>query len=356
MKITSHTHQLLLCGAAFCLFAGAVPALAAPANSSARPRPLPKKDVLVGTQWELASPIYEGLAKAPVLSFVKGRWNASVGLNGMAGDYKIKGKTLEMSQGISTLMAGPDALMKAESQYATALQSVRSFEVSPDRKMLILSGAQTLTLRAVEPVARQSELAWTKWELATPLYAGVPQAPILDFTDTRWNASVGLNRLSGAYKLDERTIKIFAGISTRMGGPAPVMNAETQYANALQSTNGFALSDGGQTLTLSGAQTLKFRLVGRIPMGFVAESTKIINVAPQLGAEFDGDKTPRYLQLQDLDINGGWGRFTEEKIEGFNFVPGTRYQLRVQVERDQRTGEKRLRLLEILSQSVVETP
>ena len=38
---------------------------------------------------------------------------------------------------------------------------------------------------------------------------------------------------------------------------------------------------------------------------------------------------------------------------GFDYQPGNRYQLRVQVERDARSGEKQLRLLEVFSQHYV---
>ncbi len=77
---------------------------------------------------------------------------------------------------------------------------------------------------------------------------------------------------------------------------------------------------------------------------------KIINVAPQVGPELEGDRTPKYLQLEDLTEGPSWGRFSEAKIVGFDFVPGYRYQMRVVVERVAPSGENRLRLPNIGSQ------
>ena len=215
------------------------------------------------------------------------------------------------------------------------------------------------TRNVAPPVAQQvtanNVLAWTEWELTAPTYAGLEKPPFLKFTDTRLSASVGLNSISGAYTLEEKKIAVKPLISTRMAGPEPLMKAEDQYGKALQSAQSFEVSADGQSLTLRGDQALSFRLTGRTAQGFVPTETKIINVAPQLGPELDGDKTPNFLQLEDLSEGTSWGRFSEAKIVGFEFVPGYRYQMRVVVERDARSGEKRLRLLEIFSQQWMKT-
>ena len=229
---------------------------------------------------------------------------------------------------------------------------------------LLLLGAP-LTVRAAETrdvapaaterVAADNVLAWTEWELTAPVYAGLEKRPFLKFTDTRLGASVGCNSIGGAYTIEGEQITIKELMSTRMACSEPLMKAEGHYSKALQSARSFTVSADGQSLTLRGDQALSFRLTGRTTQGFVPAETKIINVAPQLGPELDGDKTPKYLQLEDLSEGISWGRFSEEKILGFDFVPGYRYQMRVAVERDARSGEKRLRLLEILSQQWMQT-
>ena len=219
------------------------------------------------------------------------------------------------------------------------------------RAAQINNAAPTLT----QPVVAGNPLAWTEWELVAPAYAGLEKAPFLKFSDARLSASVGLNSIGGAYTLDGQNIRVQPLASTRMAGPPALMNAEDLYGKALSNARGFQLSRDGQRLTLRGDTTLTFRLTGRTSQGFVATETKIINVAPELGPQLDGDQTPKFLQLEDLSEGVSWGRFSEEKIEGFRFVPGYRYQLRVVVERDARSGDKRLRALEVFSQQWMRT-
>jgi heat shock protein HslJ len=192
-------------------------------------------------------------------------------------------------------------------------------------------------------------LAWTEWKLTQPEYSGLEKAPFLKFTDERISASVGLNSIGGSYKLDGEKLSFGPMLSTKMAGPPALMKAEDQYVEALNGVQSYALSEGGVTLTLSGKQTLRFHLTGRTPAEFETTGSKIINVAPELGAQMGGDKARKYLQLEDLSSDVSWGKFTAAKIEGFDFVPGYRYQLRVVVEINPRSGEKRLRLLEIFS-------
>ena len=225
---------------------------------------------------------------------------------------------------------------------------------------LLLCGAPFIARAADAPVpapnqsVQNNALAYTQWELAAPIYPGLKKKPFLKFADTRLNASVGLNSMSGDYSLKNGEIKIAPLLSTKMAGAPALMDAENGYSQALARARTFTLAPDGKTLVLSGDQTLTFELTGQTLQGFVLESTVILNVAPQLGAHMNGDKTPNYLQLEDLG-QVGWGRFTQDKILGFEFVPGTRYQLRVAVLRDQRSGEKQLRLIEVLSQHFMDT-
>ena len=205
---------------------------------------------------------------------------------------------------------------------------------------------------ASQPAAQA--LAFTEWELSAPVYSDLPKTPFLKFREDDLGASVGLNAMGGAFQVADDKIEIGPLISTQMAGPPALMNAETQYAKALEGARTYQISPDGQTLVLRGEHTLTFRLTGTTAQGWAATETKIINVAPQLGPALDGDKTPKYLQLEDLSRGTSWGRFTEPKIEEFDYVPGTRYQLRVAVERHARSGEKRLRLLEILSLRALE--
>lgn len=227
---------------------------------------------------------------------------------------------------------------------ALAVLAASTPMVAHSAEMTNLSPALTHKIAVEDP------LAGTDWELVVPTYAGLKKAPVLKFADGRISASVGLNSIGGDYDVDGSQINFGPLLTTKMAGSQPLMNAETAYAKSLQGVRNYQLSANGQTLTLRGDQTLTFRLAGRTAPGYAATETKIINVAPQLGPQLDGDKTRKYLQLEDLSEGVSWGRFSEARILGFNFVPDYRSQLRVAVERDARSGEKHLRLLDVLSQ------
>jgi heat shock protein HslJ len=229
----------------------------------------------------------------------------------------------------------------------------------------VLVGSTPVAQAAEKPVpltatihfdAARKTLAWTEWELVSPGFEGAEKTPFLNFTDEGIGAGVGLNVIGGDYSTAGSKISIGNLISTQMAGPPELMKAERRFIKALNEAQSFVLSNDGETLILRGGESLTFRLKARTPHGFIPHETRIVNVAPQLGPQMDGDKTPRYLhlQLEDMSHDISWGRFTEEEIIGFDFVPGYRYQLRVLVERNPRTNQQRLRLVEVFSQQWME--
>jgi hypothetical protein len=54
--------------------------------------------------------------------------------------------------------------------------------------------------------------------------------------------------------------------------------------------------------------------------------------------------------LEDGSTENGWGKFTEEKIEGLKFETGYSYELQIAVETNPRSNQRRLRLLEVIQQ------
>jgi|GEM_PF-372130 len=311
---------------------------------------------LANTQWEVDSPVYRGLSKRPTLNITEKSLGPSVGLNAIGGGYTVKGNTIKVERMVSTMMAGSPEVMSAERALIKAIEEARTFELSPDGQRLTLRGSSTLVLRrtgSTQTVA--NPLAWTEWELTSLTYRGLAKPPTLKISDKGLSPSVGLNLVNGGYTVKGNTIQVESLISTMMAGPQEIMEAERAFNKGVQDAKTFELTQNGQRLTLRGSSTLVFRRTGTTAQGFVPAETKIINVAPQLGPEMDGDKSPNYLQLEDLSEGVSWGKFTERKIEGFDFVPGYRYQMRVVVERDQRSGEKRLRALEVFSQQWMRT-
>ena len=308
---------------------------------------------LAFTQWMATLPGTAGAVangKTSLLQFTDKSVSASAGLNTIKGQYVTAASKISITALASTKMAGPPARMKAENDLIEALTGATGYEISPDEQTLTLRGKETLTYtRLVSDARATNPLAQTQWQLSAPDYAGAEKTPTLTFDKESLGASVGLNAMGAGYKVAGDQITLEQFISTMMAGPPALMEAEDAYKKALAGARTFEISSDGQTLILRGDTTLTFAAMDAVRMGFVPTETKIINVAAQLGPQLDGDQTPQYLQLEDLSGGASWGRFTEEKILGFDYVPGNRYQLRVGVERDA-NGEKQLRLIEVISQ------
>ena len=107
-----------LFGCALALLLASAPqaARAADAPRPATNPPMPAPNALDFTEWELTSPTYAGAKVTPFLRFRDGNLGAGVGLNGMGGGYKLGGNTITIEPLISTMMAGPPALMDAENR------------------------------------------------------------------------------------------------------------------------------------------------------------------------------------------------------------------------------------------------
>ena len=225
-------------------------------------------DSLANTKWIVNPVAY----KHTTLKFTDKTLSTSVGLNRINGNYKTAASKIDISDLISTKMAGPPALMKAENDYIAALQGATEYEISPDGQTLTLRGKKTLTFSRL--TVQTNPLTDTNWELAAPVYAGLKQKPTLKFTDKAIGASVGLNAMGGGYKIDGSKIEFEQMISTMMAGPPALMKAEDNYKKALAGVKTFELSRDGQTLTLRGAQTLMFRLSGRMAQGFVPDANQ----------------------------------------------------------------------------------
>jgi len=201
--------------------------------------------------------------------------------------------------------------------------------------------------------AQDSPLDGMEWELVKigEQAVAVAQKPSLIFVGHRVRVFGGCNRLMGQYTLQGSALA-FEGIAGTMMACKPnLMRLEGDYTTALHGVSSYLLGQDAKSLVLSGSGlTLTFRFRRELPQDFVQSERKVLNVEPEWVTCFDDPAKHRCLQLEDLSQGVSWGRFTEQAIEGFRFEPGYRYQIQVGVERKERTGEKRLRLLQVVMQ------
>jgi heat shock protein HslJ len=195
--------------------------------------------------------------------------------------------------------------------------------------------------------AQNHPLLWTEWTLTTPSTT----KPTLIFSDKGVAGFSGCNQFSGAYKLEANKVSFSRLISTKRACEPTLMKLEQQYMVALEKINAYTLSNDGKSLSLRGmGASLRFALARVTPSGFTPTERRIVNVEPNLIACFDEAKNSCMLLEDITPSDTSWGRFTEARIQGFTFETGYSYQLEIAVERNARSGERRLRLINVLMQ------
>ena len=71
------------------------------------------------------------------------------GINTFNGSYTVTGNKIETKGIMSTLMAGPENLMKLEGRYIKALNSMKSYRIT-NNKLVITADTDTLNFEKVE--------------------------------------------------------------------------------------------------------------------------------------------------------------------------------------------------------------
>lgn len=193
---------------------------------------------------------------------------------------------------------------------------------------------------------KQNPLAWTEWTQVIPSST----KPTLAFTDTGISGFAGCNRIFGAYKISNSSI-VFSGLgSTKMACEPSKMKLEQDFMAAFLKVKNFKLSKDSKNLILIGKSVrLSFGFSRATPNVFVESMRKIVMVKPDLIPCFD-DAQKQCLLLEDTNTENGWGKFSEQKIEGLKFEAGYTYELQIAVENNPRNNQRRLRLLEIIQQ------
>ncbi len=218
------------------------------------------------------------------------------------------------------------------------------------RVLLCLSMA--VIMGSSSRAAQTNPLQWTEWTLTTPSVT----KPTLIFGDKSASGFSGCNQFSGAFKLEGNKISFSKLVSTKRACEPALMKLEQKFMAALGKVNAYTLSKNGKSLSLRGAGvSLRFALARVTPSGFKPSERRIINVEPKLQVCFNSAKNLCMLLEDITPSDTQWGRFTEAKIQGFVFEPGYSYQLEIVVENNARTGERRLKLINMLMQRWTQT-
>jgi len=171
------------------------------------------------------------------------------GVNSYTGPYTAKADgSMSMGPFASTLMAGPEPLMTAETAYLAALGEVKSFSITDDRLTLETPEGTTLSFVPVEP----AELSGTSWTVTG--YNNGKQAVVSPIVDSELTiefgadgtiaGNAGVNRYNGSYEYTADTITIGELATTKMAGSDELMEQETAYLAALRASTKWQVVNG----------------------------------------------------------------------------------------------------------------
>ena len=211
---------------------------------------------LVGVEWVLSESSVSStdLGAAGITATFDGqRIGGFSGVNQYGGPYTARDDgSFEVGEISSTMMAGPEPLMRAETAYVTLLQECDSYEVRDGKLTLSTGGNATLVYEPAKP----AELAGTSWlvtgynngkQAVTSPSAG--STLTVDFgSDGTVSGNAGVNTFTGPYEVDGKAVQIGPLATTRMMGPEDLMTQETAFLTALENSSTWEISQGRLTM------------------------------------------------------------------------------------------------------------
>lgn len=217
------------------------------------------------TSWELSQITKRGKeqlipqAANITINFADNKINGNSGVNSYFGGYKIKNNSILTANAATTLMAGPEELMKIEQRFLETLQN------SPR----ITYSNTTLSLRSkngeiwiFEKLDLKEKLLDTKWKLSEMGQTKLPEKEItISFDKNKVNGNSGVNNYFGSYEIKNNSIKIGPVGSTRMAGPENLMKIEFEYLKLLQDSKTIEFNNNFLILTTNDGKVLKFEKI-----------------------------------------------------------------------------------------------
>ena len=229
--------------------AGAAAPQTAPAGKTSQ--------TLEGPVWKLQSytnvqgQTVQAVANANVTAeFKDGRVTGTAGCNTYFASYKVDGNKLTISQAGSTMMACADqAVMAQEALFLQSLSKAATYQITGDT--LTISDASGKASMTFQATAAQT-LTSSPWDVISfnngkqAVVSVNPAAPMTAVfsADGKVSGSSGCNTYSGSYQVDGNKIKIGPLATTRKMCEPAVMEQETQYLKALQSSATWSIFNG----------------------------------------------------------------------------------------------------------------
>ena len=204
------------------------------------------KSTLSGTAWTADEPT------GVTLEFgADGSFNGQGPVNLYFGSWYVTGTNgITFGPTGSTLMAGPEDQMKAETEFFGKLANVTGYTISDGKLTLTDKDGKTL-LTFKESIAEPGITLTGNWTLSTD------KNVTIDFnTFGEFNGQGPVNLYFGNVTITGTTISFGAIGSTKMAGPEDQMKAETEYFDNLRNATGYKLGQGSFELLDKNGNTL----------------------------------------------------------------------------------------------------
>lgn len=190
------------------------------------------------------------------INFADNKINGNSGVNSYFGGYKIKNSSVLTANAATTLMAGPEELMKIEQRFLETLQNSPRITYSNTTLSLRNKNGEIWTFQKLD---LKEKLLDTKWKLSEMGQTKLPEKEItISFDKNKVNGNSGVNNYFGSYEIKNNSIKIGPVGSTRMAGPENLMKIEFEYLKLLQDSKTIKLNNNILILTTSDRKVLKF--------------------------------------------------------------------------------------------------
>ena len=202
-------------------------------------------ETLDGTSWTLAD------NSNVTLEFTNGAFSGKAPVNNYFGSWSVTGTNgITFGATGTTLMAGPEDQMNAETAFFAALGNVTGYKIADGKLVLTDKDGKTLLTfnkAATEPTGIVSG----NWTLSTD------KNVTLSFgEDGAFNGQAPVNRYLGTATIDGDSLSFGTVSATKMAGPEDQMKAETAFFAALNSVTGYKAGEGMLELTDKDGKTV----------------------------------------------------------------------------------------------------
>ena len=195
------------------------------------------------------------------INFADNKINGNSGVNSYFGGYKIKNNSILTANAATTLMAGPEELMKIEQRFLETLQNSPRITYSNTTLSLRNKNGEIWTFQKLD---LSEKLKNTKWKLLEMGQTTLPEKDgeiTISFDENKVNGNSGVNNYFGSFEIKNNSIKIGPVGSTRMAGPENLMKIEFEYLKLLQDSKTIEFNNNLLILTTNDGKVLKFEKI-----------------------------------------------------------------------------------------------